>query len=371
MINQIHLQNFKSHKNTDIALGNITFLCGQNGVGKSSIIQSLLLLRQSFLKNRLDRLLSLNSPLCYVGNGVDVLYQYAENDEIVFGVSHNDQPKIQWIFDASKNMDLDFINIHQKHIPLYQELKDFSLFNTNFQYISAARLADYKTDDYAVDTEKQISVEEGKAELTAHFLFRHEKNKVHELLLHPADTENNDDLLHQVTLWQREISKGVNVLPRKTGKNYEIKYNFNKTDGEVTNEFNAKNVGFGLSYTLPIIVAILAAQKDALILIENPEAHLHPYAQAKIAELMCIAAQAGIQIVVETHSDHIINGALVACKQEKIAHENIKIYQFERDEQNHAAKTTAIQVLKGGKIDKQPAGFFDQIEHDLKIIMGF
>lgn len=135
---------------------------------------------------------------------------------------------------------------------------------------------------------------------------------------------------------------------------YEIKYSFN-TDASptgVTQEFTAKNVGFGLSYALPIIVAILSAQKDALLLIENPEAHLHPYGQAKLTELMCLAAQAGIQIIIETHSDHIINGALVACKQEKINKENIGIYQFNRDEEQHCAKATQIEVLEGGRIKK-------------------
>ena len=177
--------------------------------------------------------------------------------------------------------------------------------------------------------------------------------------------------MHHVKLWQREISSGVNVIPEKIGTSYEVNYSFSKENGEDTRKFKAKNVGFGLSYTLPIVVAILSAEPNSLILIENPEAHLHPYAQAKIVELICLASQIGIQIVIETHSDHIINGALVACKQEKINHNDIKIWYFDRDELQHKANVEEIKVKEGGKINHQPKGFFDQIEHDLKIIMGF
>lgn len=74
MIKKVELINFKSHKNTVLNLENLTVLCGQNGTGKSSFIQSLLLLRQSNLKNRLDKVLDLNDPLCYLGKAQDVFY---------------------------------------------------------------------------------------------------------------------------------------------------------------------------------------------------------------------------------------------------------------------------------------------------------
>ncbi len=369
MINNISLKNFKSHKNTQMELGNINFLCGQNGVGKSSIIQSLLLLRQTFLKGRLDKILSLNHPFCYVGTGADALYQYAENDEITFEVSYNNK-NLKWIFDAKRQAS-DFIEISKNHTAITENLQTIPLFNYDFQYISAGRVAEYQSDDYAVEVEKQISVQEGKAELTAQFLFKYQKLQVNHALLHPAGKEGNADLLYHVTLWQREISKGVNVTPKKVGTSYEVVYSFERENNDTTQEFKSKNVGFGLSYTLPIVVAILSAEPNSLLLIENPEAHLHPYAQAKITELMCLASQNGIQIFCETHSDHIINGALVACKKQQIDHENIKIWYFDRNETEHVATPIAINVLEGGRIDNQPKGFFDQIKKDLKIIMGF
>ncbi|TAG94050.1 MAG: DUF3696 domain-containing protein, partial [Bacteroidetes bacterium] len=331
-----------------------------------SIIQVLLLLRQTFQKNRLEKGLSLNKPLCYLGEGKDALYEFADSNIISFEID-----ECVFSFETERALESDFLKVTPDNQPFENKKEQFeSLFGINFQYISAARLANYIADDYAVDNEKQISIDEGKAELTAHFLHKYQKQQVSDILLHPTDLENKD-LLYQATLWEREISEDVNIIPQKVGMSYEIKYTFNTNAAlaGVKQEFTAKNVGFGLSYALPIIVAILSAQKGALLLIENPEAHLHPYGQAKLTELMCLAAEAGIQIIIETHSDHIINGALVACKQGKIKKENISIYQFSRDEEQHCVKATQIEVLEGGRIKKVPNGFFDQINKDLRILM--
>lgn len=84
MITQLNLSNFKSHKDTRLELGNLTVLTGVNGCGKTSVIQALLLLRQSFLKNRLAQGLDLNQPLCSIGIAHDALYRLAKDDLITF-----------------------------------------------------------------------------------------------------------------------------------------------------------------------------------------------------------------------------------------------------------------------------------------------
>lgn len=78
--------------------------------------------------------------------------------------------------------------------------------------------------------------------------------------------------------------------------------------------FTAQNVGFGISYVLPIVLALVKAKKGELIILENPEAHLHPRGQRKMGELIARAAQGGVQVIVETHSDHILNGIRFVCK---------------------------------------------------------
>ena len=111
MITQLQVINLKSHKKTTLETKNLSVFCGQNGVGKSSLIQSLLLLRQTNLKGRLDKVLSLNDPLCYIGKVKDAIYQFNEGeykDRIGFILQENEQ-KYTWIFDASK--ELDFMEI--------------------------------------------------------------------------------------------------------------------------------------------------------------------------------------------------------------------------------------------------------------------
>ncbi|MBP7284365.1 MAG: DUF3696 domain-containing protein [Leptospiraceae bacterium] len=383
MITSIHIQNFKSHKDTQLKLGSLTILCGANGVGKSSIFQSLLLLRQTHQKNRLLSVLSLNKPLCYIGKGKDALYQFAETDKISIGLESTGK-KLKWIFDTEKHSESDFLEITKdtddevatetRNMLAHNKLQS-SLFEKSFQFISAARISKYESDDYAVDIEKQISIEEGKAELTAQFLFKYRDEQVSSELLHPKN-KNDIGLLAQTIAWEKEISKGVSIEPIQIGTNYDILYSFEIEGGvRSTNKFTSKNVGFGLSYALPIIVAVLSAPKGSLILIENPEAHLHPAAQSKLAELLCLAAQSGVQVILETHSDHVVNGTMVQCKYFEtkgtgIDKNNVKIFYFDKDEQNKTVRTTEVELKDGGRIKKAPPGFFDQMGKDLRVLMG-
>ncbi|MCF6140698.1 DUF3696 domain-containing protein [Flavobacterium sp. K77] len=363
MINLLRIVNFKSHKDTTVQLKNLSVFCGENGVGKSSLIQSLLLLKQTHNKSKLQEHLSLNKPLCDIGKTKDALHEFNDGEnknEIVFVIA-DENKEYSWMFDASK--EYDFLN-RINDIDDSSGYENLSLFTNDFQYISAARIAEYESDDYEVSSNKQISIRLGKGELTAHFLYEYQKDlKVNQDLHHWS--ESDPYLLSQVTAWEREISKGVNVLPKKVGENYEIRYSFDVPDYGQTQEFSSSNVGFGLSYTLPILVAILSAKKGALIIIENPEAHLHPKGISKLNELICLASQAGIQIIIETHSDHIINGILVQSKlfeetKRGIDKDNVSIYQFERDENYHCSVANKVEVKEGGRISFAPEGFFDQ-----------
>ncbi len=371
MIKSLEVKNFKSHKDTNLSIGALTLLCGPNGVGKSSIIQVFLLMRQTFLKNRLDEVLSLNSPLCNLGKSKDVSYLNGGQD-IEF-VMQDNKHKYQWRFDVSK--DLDFLQRINKGPKFEKNNANLPFFTNDFHYLSAYRSAESSTDDYAVQIQKQLSVEEGKGELTAQFLFEYGKSvKVDPALCHPM--ESDPFLLSQATSWEREVSENVNVIPVKIGEGYEIKYSFDTQDFGPTDEYSPKNVGFGLSYVLPLIVAVLSSKPGALLILENPEAHLHPQAQSKIAELICIAAQAGIQIIVETHSDHIINGVLVNCKkfeegQGGIQKEKVSIYHFSKDDMQPATQTEKINIEDGGRVRYTPKGFFDQFTIDRKYLMGF
>lgn len=398
MITTIELNNFKSHKNTNIKIGNLTVLCGSNGVGKSSFIQILLLLREAFIKDKSFEILDLKSNPIKIGTVNDAVYEFGDYDGFEVKLEFDDNSFYDFFYEAHSEADKvkSFIHLNIKKInnkdifdknnwqKSIEEFSKISLFNTNFQYISAARLGPlekYEKDDKMVDVHKQISVIEGKAEYFVHFLDKYKDiDVIDELCISNEESKLYKDLFTQVLLWEKYIFNGANAEIQDVGKlGYVLKYSFDnaRSTTKRTAGYDAKNVGFGLSYTLPILVAILSAKKGAIILIENPEAHLHPNGIAKLTELICIASQAGIQIIIETHSDHIINGiAVQSMLHEKdnkkgINKDLVNIYQFYRDEKENYTVSQLIPVEEGGRITISPEGFFDQIQIDLEKILGF
>ncbi len=376
MINYLEINNFKSHKKTKLDIANLTVLCGSNSVGKSSAFQPLLLLREAFINKTNFEYLDLLSNPVKIGTIQDALYQYSDNDEISFQIKTNDED-YKFSFELENN-DYTKTLINRKSSSIVNEINPTeSLFNENFQYISSSRIGpqdSYKKDDVMVEKFKQMSLNEGNAEFCIHYLFKNQSKKVIDELI--SNNSIQKELIHQVTAWEKEISSGVNVLIKDSGKlGFELKYQYDtKIGSKKTNEFSAVNVGFGLTYTLPIIVAILSSSPGGLLIIENPEAHLHPKGISKLTELICLAAQAGIQIIIETHSDHIINGILVQSKlfeetKKGIDKNKVSIYQFERDEDHHYSDAKKVEVKEGGRISFAPEGFFDQNTIDTDFLL--
>jgi predicted ATPase len=140
-------------------------------------------------------------------------------------------------------------------------------------------------------------------------------------------------------------------------------------DGRATSgKYRATNVGFGITYAFPIIVAALASRPNALLIIENPEVHLHPRAQTAIAQLLCLAVKGGAQVLVESHSDHVLNGIRLAVKTGILEPGAVAVHFFTRaiveDRFVHTAVSPEIDAH--GRIDKWPEGFFDEYERALE-----
>lgn len=383
MINKIGLINFKSHKDTEIIVKNLTVLCGLNGVGKSSLIQILLLLREAYLKDRSFDILDLKSNPVKIGTANDAIYEFGDFDGFEIRMIFNVSLDVNFFYEAlsedEKSKSFIRLNKEKSHKVPIKPSEDISLFTTNFQYISAARLGpqeQYPKDDKIVDVHKQISVIEGMSEYFVHFLDKYRNEDVIDEICIINENNSYKDLYTQVSLWEKYIFDGVNAEVQDIGKlGYLLKYSFISSTKK-TRSFDAKNVGFGLTYTLPILVAILSAKKNSLIIVENPESHLHPGGIARLTELICLASQAGIQVIIETHSDHVINGILVQSKyfeendgKSGINRNNLSIYQFDRDAENHCTIALPIKVEEGGRIYEKPEGFFDQITNDLRELL--
>lgn len=381
MIKEIIIQNFKSHSNTPLSFGNLTVLCGANGVGKSSVIQSLLLLRDTFIRDRAFDNLDLKSKSVKVGTVNDAIYEFADMDGFIFNITTDDKA-FKFVYEAETEdaKVRTFIRLNTENSIVPEQPESESLFNTNFQYVSAYRLGpqpQYFKEDKIVTIYRQISDEDGQAEYFVHFLDHFKNIEVLSAIAH--ETAQYNDLFSQVIAWEKEISVGINIEVQDLGKlGYALKYSYDaeRSSTGKTNYFEAINVGFGITYVMPILIAILSAQPGSLVIIENPEAHLHPNGISGLMKLLTLAAQAGIQIIIETHSDHVVNGILVQCKlfeikQRGIDRNLVSLYQISRKQKDQDSVAKKITIDEGGRLQNQPDGFFDQIEKDLVQLMGF
>ncbi|MFS3120613.1 DUF3696 domain-containing protein [Bacteroides xylanisolvens] len=377
MITHLRISNFKSHKATSLRMSNLTVLTGVNGCGKTSVIQALLLLRQSFLKGRLASGLDLNQPLCSIGIAHDALYRLASSGIISFEFIEDQKNTYLFEFDAENGLKDSFIRKSQysEQANDIAKLDKLPLFNNDFQYISALRWGGrsvFPKETYAVETQRQISQNDGQGELVAHFLDKYGADIMSDY--YDEKGENNCSLLQQLVYWERKISPNItiDIESGKDNNTYSVIYGFSSEDNQIKplSELRAENIGFGISYTLPVIAALLSAPKGALIILENPEAHLHPAGQAELARLIAKVAEKGVQVVVETHSDHIINGIQLSCKH----HEENKKMGIDKDKvsihylygkDKHASQVVTVNITNGGHVDYQPKGFFDQAENDL------
>jgi hypothetical protein BACCOPRO_00147 len=128
-------------------------------------------------------------------------------------------------------------------------------------------------------------------------------------------------------------------------------------------KFRPINVGFGYSYVLPVIVAALLAKKGSILIVENPEAHLHPGAQSRLAKFLIeVSIKNNIQLLIETHSDHVVNGLRIAMKQKlnDLSPNDAEIIFFSHDDINTNSSVEIIKCDRFGELSDYPDDFLDE-----------
>ena len=150
MIHTLRVQNFKCFENQPFQLGSLTLLSGLNGTGKSSVLQSMLLLRQSHQQGLLQRVgLSLNGDLVQLGTGRDVYYEGATSNEFGFDIEFMDRISGSWRFEYDQEADV----VRLTSNPVSKHVYDKSLFSDSFRYLPAERVGPrtyFSTSDYLV-----------------------------------------------------------------------------------------------------------------------------------------------------------------------------------------------------------------------------
>ena len=392
-IKRISIKNFKSLKKIDIKLNNLTLVTGVNSSGKSSFIQSILLFKQNqekFYTLRGTKTVNINDKYVQLGKKADILFETSFIDEDI-EIQIENSKRIHSLKFNTDNLEIKDVEL------LPEENEDlFNIFYDDFQYITTDRVVPSIT--YMMSEEEIDKNLIGfRGEFTAHYLAnnRHKDiplkrilknfnwNIKFPLLLKDANNcyaikalrhsnSKTNQLLENVSLWLSEISSNIEIKAKVYDELQQVNLTYSYTHGNnVTKEYTALNVGFGITYVLPIIVAILKAKEGDLLIIENPESHLHPAGQSKIAELCAIASANGVQIIVETHSDHFLNGIRVATKKGLLTPEQSKVYYFRKDKDELETKIDEINIDKNGAIDNYPKGFFDQFDDDLDKLVSW
>ena len=370
MLTELQLTNFKCFENETIPLRPLTLLTGLNGMGKSSVLQALLLIKQNYdYKLAFSQLpWAINGNYIELGTVRDILYQYFTRKEIKITIVHNSRDLSlisRWHFDAT-DMDSDALTVTSR--PTEAEYHPDFAIPWLFHYLNAERLgprAFSQMSNQEVVNESQVGIH---GELTAHYLavWGNDPIKVPALRFPEekiSEPKYGLSLNEQIDAWLSVIRPGARVTAttnRDMGL-VGLKYQF-IAGSDRGNEFRPTNVGFGLSYVLPLLVAILTSPVGSLILLENPEAHLHPRGQAEIGKLLAMAASQGIQVIVETHSDHIMNGARVAVRDQIIKAQDCAFLFFtgaliEGKFQHYVEN---VEITNSGKLSYRPEGFFDE-----------
>lgn len=370
-IDKVKIKNFKSLKDINLNLKSLTLISGVNSSGKSSFIQSLL-----FFKENLEVILFTEQFRQYIGANSRVKLpqktvsfngKYIKLGEERSLLSQESSDNMM-TFEISANQQAVNIAINQKLEIKYNKKSDFELlniFNDNFfDYLNTDRTPPKLNFEFSQEdvNNNLIGI---NGEYAAHYLAENQsKNLEITGLQHPA--AQTLQLLENTYKWLGEISSGVSISASADASRRSVKLTYQYEYGDnTTGNYSSLNVGFGLTYVLPVIVLILKSKPGDFIIIENPESHLHPAGQSKIAELCAIAAQNGVQIIVETHSDHFLNGLRVATKKGVIAPEKSQIYFFSKAKDSLDTIAHPINIGENGKLDDWPQGFFDEWDNQL------
>lgn len=361
MIESISLQNFKCYvEKKEIGLSRITILYGHNGRGKSSLSQALLLMGQSMKdRNDLD-ILSIVGSQVQLDSFGDIRSRNSEDGEIKFWLRTQDEnieigfspfegkPQLgrlsTLVYNGENRFDVQTtqasnvqggqgkVAYSTSDISVFQQLKDIT-------YISAGRLGPVN------DMVRNDSLPPNAIGTRGEYMLN-------------ALSHQSPGFLNYVGMCLSKILGGASIkLPDREATRLELLLN-SQDDSSL---FRPTNVGFGYSYVLPVIVGVLLAEKGSIVIVENPEAHLHPRAQSRIMEFLITQALANdLQIIVETHSDHVVNGMRISMKKGDLKPKDGIIQHFAYPNETGIPEISPITCDREGNLSDYPDDFMDE-----------
>ncbi|MFT3826395.1 MAG: DUF3696 domain-containing protein [Chitinophagaceae bacterium] len=351
------IKDFKIFEEQSITLKNLTVLAGSNSVGKSTIIQAILLSRWTFEERYRSGSdvktipIPLNGPfLLELGNTYEVIRRGKKITQSVCEFK---------LIQSGKTLMKIKLEGDRTTNNRYELWTKFDVFKGNNKgllgqkvyYLAAERIGPRLKYEYEILPYLHAGY---RGERTFQILSG-ENLPVSGLKL--LNEEDPPLLFDQTRKWLDYLIPGAkfdNAIP--VGKSKVIEGTFG--------ESLPTNVGFGISYALPILVNGLLAEADTIMIVENPEAHLHPASQSRMGKFLAKIASSGVQVIIETHSEHVLNGIRIEAINGGIASSDIIVNFITRDKERRI-KLEKIEILETGDLTKFPRDFFDQVQQDM------
>ncbi len=397
------VEGFKSiATEQSIELAPLTLLAGANSSGKSSIIQPLLLLKQTLESSFDPGSILLSGPNLNIASAEQILCRKNKNEfDKKFKISFNSSTSkyLSFIFEneekglllseLTQKSERDSITLNSdmlgkevstlpKHLQtMLKQLKKsgvetktklvrnrifFDLVinfedNERFMVVSFSDVF-IKLISHLIHlpglrnaperTYQRASVEENTFQGTFDKYFAslilnwHEKRDMHKL-----------EMLNE-NLFFLGLASAVNT---KVFGNSEISLFVSRLLKRSNYDFvNIADVGIGTSQVFPILVALIQAEPGQVVYIEQPETHLHPAAQAKLAKILVDAAKRSVRVVVETHSSILLLAIQTLIAEGRIESEKVKLHWFEKDDLGHT-RVSVGELDENGTYGDWPVDF--------------
>ncbi len=388
MLERIDLRHFKCFELLKLPLRPLNLLSGVNASGKSSVLQALVLLHQTIREHEWSSRLILNGSTIRLGTVADLIDQVHGQRTCSIALI-DDGTEYGWEFVGDRTeMSLSVARVRAGDIKedqpellrrllpsaFDQDLADTGVMwasslparLSGLTYLTAERIGPRET--YPLEDPQHATIVGARGEHAVSMLFSHSDSRVASGL---AITGVPPTMLRQIEARMSAFFPGCELTVQKIPQTNAVMLGL-RTSRSV--DFQRPiHVGFGLTQVLPIVVAALSAKRDDLLLIENPEVHLHPAGQATMGEFLAEIAAAGVQILLETHSDHVLNGIRRAVKKRIVPPADVALHFFQpRHEQRDAVpQVVSPRLDTSGGIDTWPNGFFDQFDKDMNYFAGW
>lgn len=210
---------------------------------------------------------------------------------------------------------------------------------------------------YPVEDEPDIGL---RGEGVIPYLLQHQHDVVN-YIPGPSEEIQRADLLNAVNAWltRMNVTTRLTIDPLESIA-YTAAVQSQATPGK---SVNLAQVGFGISQILPVLVTGLKNPSDAWLLLEQPEIHLHPRLQGELGDFLLCAAKAGKTIMVETHSDHLVNRIRRRIAEDEtgnLASMVQILFVHAGTDDNPSSYVEPLQVDESGTIINCPPDFFSE-----------